>query len=519
MEQLRELSATSTFLPVLTSTILLLLSISLLIRKVTSSSSPGMLPPPGPWRLPGIGNLHQLVSSLPHQRLRHLARKHGPDVMSLQLGELPHLVVSSSQAAREVMKTRDVIFASRPSLLGADMVMYAGSDLVFTAYTETYKHLRKACVSELLGAGRVKYFCPVREAEMADLVTSLSLKAAAGEAVDLSKEAFWLSTRVTCQTALGKAMELDDGFLKMVENVSDILGGFKVSDLFPSMKFLAVISGYKGKLRKMHSEAESMLDQIINEHKEKRATRSRGSIDSSTARDDLVDVLLNLQESGTLHFNLTTKNIKGALLEVFLAGVETSSTTIDWMMAEMMKDQRVLRKAQEEVRQVYSGKFNVDESSLNELKYLDSVVKESLRLHPPVPLLIPRESREKVEICGYEIPAKTKVIVNAWAIGRDPQYWKESERFYPERFLDCLTDYKGNDFEFIPFGAGRRMCPGMYYASIFIKLTFANLLYHFDWKFTEGTGPENLDMAEIFGLTVRRKSSLCLIPVSRDAMV
>ncbi|CAI0387093.1 unnamed protein product [Linum tenue] len=296
----------------------------------------------------------------------------------------------------------------------------------------------------------------------------------------------------------------------MVESVSEVMAGFKVSDLFPSLKFLPAVTGYKAQLRRMRREMESMLDGIIDEHKERRAEGGGGN------EEDLVDVLLNLQASGSTDFSLTMDNIKAVTVEVFIAGVETSATAIDWTMAEMMKDERVLRKAQEEVRQVYRGKTNVDESSLHELKYLDLVIKESLRLHPPLPLLFPRESQAKVEVCGYEIPAKTKVIVNCWAIGRDPQYWIEPTKFYPERFADSTIDYKGNNFEFIPFGAGRRMCPGMLYATAVVKLTLANLLYHFDWKLVDGMDAENLDMTEAFGVAVGRKCSLCLIPIAYD---
>ncbi|CAI0388185.1 unnamed protein product [Linum tenue] len=510
------INAFSSWLPIpfFSSSIVVIIIITLLLKLKSSSSSSSTTAKkniPGPRRFPIIGNLHQLVSALPHQRLCDLAREHGPDVMHLRLGEVPHVVVSSSRAAREVMKTHDAVFASRPSLLAAEMMTYAGSDLVFTRYGESYKRLRKICVVEVLGAGRVRYFRPVREEEVADLVRKFSRRAARGEAVDVSREMFWLSSRITCRTVLGKARELDDGFLRMVESVSEVMAGFKVSDLFPSLKFLPAVTGYKAQLTRMRREMESMLDEIIDEHKERRAEGGGGGNE-----EDLVDVLLNLQASGSTDFSLTMDNIKAVTVEVFIAGVETSATTIDWTMAEMMKDERVLRKAQEEVRQVYRGKTNVDESSLHELKYLDLVIKESLRLHPPLPLLFPRESQAKVEVCGYEIPAKTKVIVNCWAIGRDPQYWIEPTKFYPERFVDSTIDYKGNNFEFIPFGAGRRMCPGMLYATAVVKLTLANLLYHFDWKLVDGMDAENLDMTEAFGVAVGRKCSLCLIPIAYD---
>lgn len=144
---------------------------------------------------------------------------------------------------------------------------------------------------------------------------------------------------------------------------------------------------------------------------------------------------------------------------------------------------------------------------------MKAVIKETFRLHPPAPLTTPRESRESCEIKGYEIPAKTRVLVNAWAIGRDPNLWTEAERFFPERFLNIKIDYKGNDFEFTPFGSGRRMCIGLPFAPPVLELLLASLLFHFDWKLTDGQTPENLDMTEIFRAVTKRRHDLHLVPV------
>ena len=183
-------------------------------------------------------------------------------------------------------------------------------------------------------------------------------------------------------------------------------------------------------------------------------------------------------------------------------------------MVEMIRNPRILKKAQEEVREVFRRKGSVDETGISEMTYLKCIVKEILRLHPSAPLLVPRECREKCEINGYEIPEKTKVIVNAWAIGRDPRYWNEPESFIPERFVDSSIDYKGTNFEYIPFGAGRRICPGISFGVINVELPLALLLYHFDWKLPDGIKAEDLDMTEAFGATVRRKDDLLLVPIA-----
>jgi cytochrome P450 len=224
--------------------------------------------------------------------------------------------------------------------------------------------------------------------------------------------------------------------------------------------------------------------------------------------------MLNFESNSDLYSVTQTSLIHFTFQDIFAAGSETSATTLNWAMSEMIKNPRVMKKAQAEVREVFNRKGRVDETGIDEMKYLKLVVKETLRLHPPAPLLLPRECREKCEINGYEIPVKTKVIVNAWAIGRDPRYWNEAESFDPERFLDSSIGYKGANFEFIPFGAGRRICPGMAFGLVSVEVPLALLLYHFDWKLPNGMKHQDLDMTEFSGVTVRTKYDLQLIPIA-----
>lgn len=200
--------------------------------------------------------------------------------------------------------------------------------------------------------------------------------------------------------------------------------------------------------------------------------------------------------------------------DIFIAGTVTSTTALDWAMAELIKNPKVLEKAQKEVRRVFEKKGNVDESCIHELVYLKAVIKETLRLHPSIPLSFPRQSSEKCVINGFEIPAKTRVLLNAWAIGRDPEYWDEAEMFLPERFLDSSVNFSGTNMQFVPFGAGRRICPGISFGLAHIELPLAQLLYHFDWNVPNGKKNEDLDITEELRFTTRRRDDLILVPMS-----
>ncbi|TXG67929.1 hypothetical protein EZV62_009204 [Acer yangbiense] len=496
----------------LSSLLFLFLVLNIINKRSKNNGKPTHLPP-GPWKLPIIGNLHNLATSsdLPHRQLRRLAVKYGP-LMHLQLGELSTVVVSSAEVAKEVMKTHDLIFASRPYNLAADIMSYNFTDIAFSPYGEYWRQLRKICVLELLSMKRVQSFRSIREEEGSNLINWIASRA--GSSINLTHKIYSLSYIVVSRTAFGKECKDQELFLSILEGSSKLAGGFSIADVFPSIEgLLHWFSGIKSQLEKMHQEADQIVENIINDHMMGKTTTSELGKNEKN-REDLVDVLLKVQEDGDGEFRLTTDNMKAVIWDVFTAGSETSATTINWAMSELMKNPRIMKKAQAEVREVFNRIGKIDETGLNEMKFLKLVIKETMRLHPPLPLLLPRESGERCEINGFEIPAKTKVLINAWAIGRDPKYWAEPESFIPERFLDSPIDYKGNNFEYIPFGAGRRICPGMSFGLANVELPLAILLYHFDWLLRDGMKHEDLDMTEAFGLSVRRKDDLCVIPIS-----
>ncbi|KAK2995536.1 hypothetical protein RJ640_026688 [Escallonia rubra] len=197
------------------------------------------------------------------------------------------------------------------------------------------------------------------------------------------------------------------------------------------------------------------------------------------------------------------------MVDIFGARTDTSATTTEWAMAELMKNPKVMEKAQAEVRRCLKDTGKINEEDIQELNYLKCVVKETLRLHPPAPLT-PRESIKSCEIGEYKIPLKARVIINLWAIARDPKHWPDADCFLPERFDGSSVDYKGTNFQYIPFGAGRRMCPGIAFGIANVELQLAQLLYHFDWKLPHGMKSEELNMIEAFGASVKRKDPLVL---------
>ncbi|KAI3851464.1 hypothetical protein MKX03_013077 [Papaver bracteatum] len=280
-----------------------------------------------------------------------------------------------------------------------------------------------------------------------------------------------------------------------MNKVVNMASGFDIADILPSLKILHIISGMKPKLNHLFHKVDKILETIIRKHLEHRAA-------FKDRNKDLLDILLRVQEQGELDFPITNENIKAVMVEIFGAGTDTSSSTTEWAMSEMLKNPRVMEKAQAEVRRVMNRKGKIDE-----------IIKETLRMHPSAPLLLPRLNRERCEIDRYEIPIGTKVIINAWALGRNSGQWHNPDTFEPERFDSIPIDYKGTNFEYIPLGAGRRMCPGIVFGIANVELLLAQVLYHFDWQLPNGVKPKDLDMIEQFGAVVKRKNDLYLTPV------
>ncbi|XP_059444176.1 cytochrome P450 71AP13-like [Corylus avellana] len=492
----------------LLASIFLVVLLRFLLKKKSRKGKPINLLPSPP-KLPIIGNLHQL-GNMPHLSLHRLAEKFGP-IMFLQLGEIPTVVISSATLAREALKTHDLALSSRPRIFSAQHLFYDCTDVAFSPYGAYWRHIRKICILELLSAKRVQSFSLVREEEVARLVRRVA-ESYPGT-TNLSKILGLYANDVLCRVAFGRDFsgggEYDrHGFQKMLEEFQVLLGGFSVGDFFPSMEFIHTLTGMKSRLQNTFRRFDQLFDQLLAEHeKRKRETE---------VQKDLVDVLLDIQKDGSDdQTSLTMDNIKAVILDMFAAGTDTTFITLDWGMTELIMNPKAMEKAQAEVRSIVGERRVVLESDLPQLQYMKAIIKEIFRLHPPAPVLVPRESMEDVDIDGYKIPAKTRFFVNAWAIGRDPEAWENPDRFEPERFMGSSIDFKGQHFELIPFGAGRRICPGITFGTASVELALAQLLHSFDWELPSGTRAKDLDMTQVFGITMHRIENLLVIAKPR----
>ncbi|MQL94173.1 hypothetical protein Taro_026825 [Colocasia esculenta] len=496
-----EPAAASQALPAAVLVCLLAVVPLLVVLYLRRSRKPNL--PPSPPGLPFLGNLHQL-GELPHRSLRRLALKYGP-LVYLNLGQVPTLVISNADMAQEILKTHDAHFCTRPTRVVTTRFSYGGLGMAFAPYSEGWRQLRKISMLELFSAKRVQSFRPIREQEMRVLVDTVATTAAAGRPVNLSEIFLCLYNNITCRQAFGKRTSNDgecgrSKFHDLLMESIELFGGFCASDFFPSMEWLNVLTGFHARLQKAFHFFDKFLEEEIESH------LRRNADDDS----DFMSVLLRLQKDPSLGFNLTREHIKAVLVDVFFAGSDTSASTTEFGMLELARHPRVMKKAQEEVRRVVGNKPMVEESNLAELSYLKLVVKEILRFRPSVPLPLPHESMRDVKVCGYDIPAKTMVFINVWAICRDPNFWKDPEVFWPERFEGSELQYKGQDFQYIPFSSGRRICPGMNLGVTAVELALANLLHRFDWELPDGMKPEDIDTTESFGLVVHLKSPLML---------
>ncbi|KAK4788164.1 hypothetical protein SAY86_019483 [Trapa natans] len=472
--------------------------------------------PPGPRGLPLIGNM-LMMDQLTHRGLAKLAQKYG-GLLHLRMGFLHMVAVSSPEYAKEILQVQDGIFSNRPATIAISYLTYDRADMAFSHYGPFWRQMRKICVMKLFSRKRAESWASVRD-EVDKMVRSVA--AGTGTAVNLGELVFLMTRDITYRAAFGtSSMDGQDEFISILQEFSKLFGAFNIADFIPYLGWIdpqrinARVVAARGSL-------DRFIDSIIDEH-------MRSDRNKDEAEADMVDELLAflggdgegkvVSETDDLSssIKLTRDNIKAIIMDVMFGGTETVASAIEWAMAELMHSPEDLRRVQQELADTVGLDRHVEESDLDKLNFLHCALKETLRLHPPIPLLL-HETARATTVGPYSIPAKTRVMINAYAIGRDPGSWEDPNTFRPSRFMDIESapDFKGSNFEFIPFGSGRRSCPGMQLGLYALDLAVAHLLHCFTWELPDGMKPSEMDMTDMFGLTAPRSTRLVAVPTPR----
>ncbi|KAI0486582.1 hypothetical protein KFK09_029330 [Dendrobium nobile] len=486
--------------------------------------------PPGPRQWPIIGNLN-LIGALPHRSIKKLSQKYGP-LMQLQFGSFPVVVGSSVSIARLFPKTHDLAFAGRPNTSSGEITAYNRCGITWSIYGPHWRLARKMCASELFSPRRFDSFEHIRSAELRGLLRRLF--DAAGEPL-LLKDYFSIhSFNVISRMVLGRRYldptdedqlkppppVSEEEFKRLMDELFILNGVLNFGDFIPWLNFLD-LQGYIRRMKALTVNFDPFFEHVLDEHI---SLRVKERVNFSP--NDMVDVLLQFAEDPSLEVKLDKNSLKGLIQNIiayseFLfpdliaGGTETSAVTVEWAMSELLRKPQIMKKATEELDSVIGEERWVEEKDAQDLPYIEAIVKETLRLHPVVPLLIPRQAREDVVVDGYDILAGTRVLVNTFAIQRDTTIWEDPDEFLPERFLGRDVDVKGHHFELLPFGSGRRMCPGYTVGLRVIQSSLANILHGFNWRLPDGIKAEELSTEEIFGLTMPKKVPLVAVAEPR----
>ncbi|GKV27761.1 hypothetical protein SLEP1_g36897 [Rubroshorea leprosula] len=480
-----------------------LLWISKFVFKSKRSAAP--LPPQAGGAWPVIGHLHLLGGSQPaHIILGNMVDRYGP-IFTIKLGVHKALVVSDSKTAKECFTTNDKVFANRPNLIALESMSYNNAMFGFAPYGPYWRHVRKIATLELLSGHRLKKLKHVQESvirgSLHDLYQLWSMQRSQSNKalVEMKKWFAHLTINVILKIIAGKQVSnSSDRWMELLKEFFEYSGKFLISDAFPFLRWLD-IGGEEKAAKKIAKELDQVVMEWLEEHKSKK-------ISCGEKKDeDFMDVMLSILNDVGDH-DADTIN-KATSLGLILAGSDTTAVTLTWVLSLLLNNRDALKKVQDELDTHVGKDKKVEESDINNLLYLHAVIKETMRLYPAGPLSVPHESMEDCTVSGYHIPAGTRLFVNIYKIHRDPKVWSDPYEFRPERFLTGHkdVDFRGQDFELIPFGSGRRMCPGVTFALQVMQLSLANLLHMFEFSTPLD---EQIDMSEGVGMTNLKSTPL-----------
>ncbi|XVF71416.1 hypothetical protein PTKIN_Ptkin12aG0035300 [Pterospermum kingtungense] len=469
-----------------------------------SRKHPKNLPPSPPSR-PIIGHLHLLKS--PIHRLYHtLSQKYGP-IFSLKLGSRVLVVVSSSIAAEECLMKNDIVFANRPKLIFWKHLGYNYTTVVSSPYGDHWRNLRRIGAIEIFASTRLNTSVTIRKDEVRRLLLKLSRDSRQDFAeVEPKSMLSDLTFNIVMRMVAGKryygdevtseaeAREFRDLMVEIVKNS----GTANPADYLPMLNWFG---GFEKKVKNLGRKMDGFLQKLIDDH--------RGERDENT----MIGHLLSLQESEPLYY--TDKIIKGFIFVIVIAGTDTSTVTMEWAMSNLLNHPEVLQKARAEIDSQIGQEDLIDEADVSKLHYLQSIIFETLRLYPAAPLLLPHVPSSDCCIAGYNVPRGATVLMNAWAIHRDPKLWDDPTSFKPERFENGDMKLGEYSHKLMPFGLGRRACPGANLAQRVVGLTLGSLIQCFEWERVDG---KEIDMTEGYGNTMPKAHPLAAMCKARPVV-
>ncbi|XP_062075865.1 cytochrome P450 93A3-like [Humulus lupulus] len=477
------------------------------------SSKPAL--PPGPHGLPLVGYLPYLSPNL-HRDYLALAKIYGP-IFKFWMGTKLCMVISSPQLIGQVVREHDKVFANRDVSVGAFIFSHGGNDIAFASYGPEWKKLRKIFTHEMSSNTVLNKLYELRREEVRKSTRYLYEKI--NTPVDIGM--------LVCQTALNSIMNMTIGaslegvnatidiaqIKKVTADLVRLLGKPNISDVFPVLKWFD-IQGIARDMTKITHIFDVMFDNAMAQRK----NAIINQVDNASTRKDLLQLLMELHENQDSKTPITMPEMKALLMDTIFGATDTTTTSVEWAMAEIFTKPMVLNKIQEELKQVVGLNNNVEESHLSKLTYLNAVLKETLRLHPPAPFLIPRFPSQSAIVGGYTIPKGTAIFLNVWSMQRDPSVWENPLEFLPERFMgdesqgETNYNFSGKTFNYLPFGSGRRVCPGISLGEKMVMLMLASFLHCFDWKMPVGA---KVELSDKFGIIVKKKHPLIGIPKPR----
>ncbi|KAJ9564026.1 LOW QUALITY PROTEIN: hypothetical protein OSB04_009186 [Centaurea solstitialis] len=461
--------------------------------------------PPGPYPFPIMGNIFELGKN-PHIALTSLSKTYGR-LMTLKLAPSPLLYPQPNLPKKSFSNT------TYPSLDTGRAANHHLFSILWLPVGDQWRRLRKISKEYLFSVQQLDAGQPLRREKIQELVDYVHECFTNRKPINIGLVAFTTTFNVLSNFIFSTDMARYDShesqeFKDAVSSLVDVLGKPNLADFFPLLKpfdpqgLLREANVYIGK-------SIAILDGMVEQRLQATAKSSSHAVSST---NDVLDLLLDLSRKNESEFS--RNDVVHLLFDLISAATDTTTSTLEWAMAELVRNPKKMAKTRSELEE-FAGKDTmiIEESDIGKLPYLEAVVKETLRLHPPAPFLIPHKALCDVEIGGFVVPKDAQILCNVWAIGRDPTVWSNPHEFMPERFLDVDIDYKGRDFELIPFGSGRRICPGLPLAHRMLHLMLGSLIRKFDWELEGETRAEDMDMSERFGITLHKSVPLVAIPI------